>query len=237
MTRGRKPSKRKGYFYEKEEEAVVQYLKSDSAEEKNEIYNTVIKPAFHKMVESIIRRYNLYVPDEDFEETFTDTLSFLLTKMDKFNPDRNYKAYSYCGTICKNYLLYRINKYAKNQKKILPYDSVDKDIRDNIKYSDAADNAHKFVEELMDETIKKIHSILEDNSITLKINERKVGEALLRLLENWEQVISTDGSRKLNKSAVLLFLRDETNLSTKEVRDNMKKFYNGYYSVKKKLVE
>ena len=54
------------------------------------------------MVESIIRRYKLYPPqDENFDETFNDTLSFLMTKIDRFNPNSGYKAYSYCGTVCK----------------------------------------------------------------------------------------------------------------------------------------
>ena len=69
--RGRKPSKeRKGYFYEREEEAVVNYLSTDDDYEKNKIYDEILKPAFTKMIESIIRRYNLYPPDEEFQQTF-----------------------------------------------------------------------------------------------------------------------------------------------------------------------
>ena len=47
------------------------------------------------MIESIIRRYNLYPPDEIFQETFDDTLSFLLTKIEHYKPDSGFKAYSY----------------------------------------------------------------------------------------------------------------------------------------------
>ena len=56
--RGRKPSKeRKGYFYEEQEQAVVDYISTDNIHEKNRIFNTILKPAFTKMIESIIRRY------------------------------------------------------------------------------------------------------------------------------------------------------------------------------------
>lgn len=48
-----------------------------------------------------MRRYKLYPPDEEFQETFDDTISFLMTKLYHFDPSTNYKAYSYCGTICK----------------------------------------------------------------------------------------------------------------------------------------
>ena len=95
--RGRK---RKGYFYEEQEQAVSDYINSHDKLEKNRIFNEWLKPAFTKMIESIIRRYKLYPPDECFDETFNDTISFLMTKIEKFNPDKGYRAYSYCGTIC-----------------------------------------------------------------------------------------------------------------------------------------
>ena len=86
--RGRKPNpnKKKEYFSEEEEMAVLMYLNSDDSSEKNRIYNDILKPAFEKMAESIIRRYKLYVPEETFEETFNDALSFIITKADKYRP-------------------------------------------------------------------------------------------------------------------------------------------------------
>ena len=51
---------RKGYFYEREEDAVKRYLTCEDETEKNEIFNTILRPAFTKMIESIIRRYKLY---------------------------------------------------------------------------------------------------------------------------------------------------------------------------------
>ena len=102
--RGRKP-KVKRYFAEEQEKAVADYIRSNDVEEKNRIFNTILKPAFKIMIESIIRRYSLYVEDEEFQETFDDTMSFLMTKIMSFKPETKFKAYSYCGTICKNYLI------------------------------------------------------------------------------------------------------------------------------------
>ena len=79
--RGRK---RKGYFYEEQEQAVVDYILAQTKEEKDKIFNMWLLPAFTKMVESIIRRYKLYLPDEEFDETFNDTISFLMTKIEKY---------------------------------------------------------------------------------------------------------------------------------------------------------
>lgn len=237
--RGRKPSnKRKGYFYEEEENAVINYLITNNIDEKNAIYNTIIKPAFTKMIESIIRRYNLYIPDEDFNQTFDDTMSFLLTKLNNYNPEKGKKAYSYCGTVCKNYLIYKVNQFNKTQKRALPFDDVVNELSDDIKLSNEIDNSsNNFITELIEKTIIKINNmLLGKNNINLNENERKIGKALVILLENWEDVLSMNGSVKLNKSAVLFFLRDSTNLSTKELRDGMKKFKIGYYNTKKILL-
>ena len=237
--RGRKPSnKRKGYFYEDEENAVIDYLAATNIDEKNAIYNAILKPAFTKMIESIIRRYNLYIPDEDFNQTFEDTMSFLVTKLNNYDPEKGKKAYSYCGTVCKNHLIYKVNQFNKMQKRVLPFDNVVNELSDDIKLSNEIDNnSSNFITELIEKTIIKINNmLLGKNNINLNENERKIGKALVVLLENWEDVLSMNGSVKLNKSAVLFFLRDSTNLSTKELRDGMKKFKIGYYNTKKILL-
>ena len=77
----------------------------------------------------------------------------------------------------------------------------------------------------------------EQEKNLLSENEVKVGVALTELLDHWEDVLKVDGSNKLQKSSVLYFLREETMMTTKEVRDNMKKFRSAYYLLKKGLIE
>ena len=230
--------KKKGYFYEKEENVFKRYLTSTSQEEREELFNTSLLPVFTKMIESIIRRYKLYTPDEEFRETFDDTISFLMTKVNNFNPELGYKAYSYCGTICKNYLIYKVNQFTKNQKRNESYDEdADDSITDSIKYSYNSD-ASNTTTELIAETAKKIRETIdhrEENS--LSDNEVKVGEALIELMNHWEELFSTLGSNKFNKSSILLFLRETTLLSTKEIRDSMKKYKALYYILKKEKLE
>jgi hypothetical protein len=70
----------------------------------------------------------------------------------------------------------------------------------------------------------------EENN--LKASEIKLGKALINLFENWDYVLSTDASDKLNKNAILLFLRESTGLDTKGIRDNMKKFKKEFLIIK-----
>ncbi len=242
--RGRKPSgKRKGYFYEEEEEAFVNYLNAPTKEEKDEIFNKKLLPAFTKMTESIIRRYNLYPPDESFQDTFDDTMSFLMTKIENFNPESGYKAYSYCGTIIKNYLIYKINQFTKNQKRNSSYDAYNTDeltdITDTLRYSyDDSSSRISFLTELMRKTANDILETIND-PIKNRLNENqiKVGKALVELLTNWDELFAQMGSDKFNKSSILLFLKETTLLSTKEIRDSMKQYRSMYYVLKKQMID
>lgn len=234
--RGRKPSaKPKGYFYEKQEQAVIDYLQAETAEEKNAIYCDILKPAFKKMIESIIRRYKLYIPDEDFEDTFNDTLSFLLTKADKFKPGK-YKAYSYYGTICRNYLTGRIEARAKSLVRNPSYDSSAEEFGNNLRYSETTENS-SVASEIVEKLVENLKGMLKETEQSeLKENERKLGEALVTLFENWEYVLTTDGSNKLNKNAILLYLRERTGLDTKGIRDNLKKFKKIFLLIKDDVI-
>lgn len=185
--RGRKSNKEKNtyYFYDAEEDAIVRYINSNDKEEKNIIYNEVLKPAFDKMINSIIRRYKLYIPDEEHKQTFDDTLSYLLTKIGNFKPDKGTKAYSYCGTVAKNYLISKLTTLSKQQQRMLPFNDVMEEVNNGFDYdveeSESEDLATKLVNSISSE-IKEMVKHAEDYSLTE--NEIKTGMAICELLEN-----------------------------------------------------
>ena len=225
------------YFVEKQEQAVRDFLTSTDQEERNKIFNEILKPAFTKMIESIMRRYKLFVPDEEFENTFNDIMSFLATKMDKFHPDKNKKAYSYYGTICKNQLIYKINQFKKKVERNEPFDETYEKIQNDLDFSTVTEES-SFTGDLITNTTEKIRSMIaNDLEFGLTANEKKTGLVLCELLENWDSVLPDDGSNKLQKSQVLYYLRENTMLTTKEVRDNMRKFKFAYYELKKRMMD
>ena len=238
--RGRKPKEKQqtGYFCEREEQAVINYLTSTDPETKHEIYDSVLRPAFEKLAESIIRRYKLYVPGEEFTDTFNDALSFILMKFDKFDINSGKKAFSYYGTICKNYVIGRIDAQAKKNKRN-PLYGLSSDIYDNqISYSTENDKGREVASEVVKKLINKITYMVnnpEEND--LRPSEVRLGKALINLFDNWEYVLTTDGSNKLNKNAILLFLREATGMDTKGIRDNMKKFKKEFLVIKSYVIE
>ena len=201
---------------------------------KNAIFNEKLKPAFKKMVEAIIRGQELYIPNEEFLDTYTDTLSHLLSKADKFDSSKGKRAYSYYSNICKNYL---IGKREKTQKMLIrnpSYDALELDFSNDISYStNNNDKSKRIAEEEVNLLTQRINEMISSpNQYGLKDNEVKIGKALITLFKNWDYVLSTDNSSKLNKSVVLLFLREHTGLDTKGVRDNLKKFKKEFLIIK-----
>lgn len=293
--RGRKPKEKKGYFYDTEEAAIVQYINEENIVEKNKIFNTILYPALTKMIESIIRRYKLFVPDEEFEQNFSDTISYLLTKINHFKPEiycydqytgntdnidfvevseseyrekvkcaeetdpefihvdfesdeektgnfkkvlHKYKAYSYCGTVCRNYLMYKCSQYAKKKLRNSSYEDVYEDINNDERFSTDEEGFATHAENLVNSVTNEIEKMIserEENGLT--DNEVKVGTSLITLFRNWERVLPHDGTKKLQKSTILYYLREDTMMTTKELRDNMKCFKFLYYFLKEKEIK
>lgn len=237
--RGRKPNpNKKVYFGEEEERAFVEYVNSTDQSFRDKLFAEKLYFPFTKMIESIIRRYNLFTPDEDFEETFFDTMSFLITKINNFDTTKNKKAYSYCGTICKNYLILKRTQYSKKIQKQVSYDLLypnnDSDNRTDVNQEK---QLMEFNTELINNTISQLQEIiLSGKQHLLTENEISIGNALLEMMLNWEEIFEYLGSKKFNKSCVLQFIRDYTNLPTKDIREGMKVFKDLYLFTKEKLI-
>ena len=227
------PRKRteKEYFGAVQEEAVVRYLNTDSETEKNKIFNEYLREPLIIMVESIIRKYKLYRKGMEFHEIHTDATSFLMTKISKFDSSKNHKAYSYFGTICKNYLMGSIQKDNKDINRNIPYDDISSDLEENPELSYIMDENHIDYKDVIAKLTFNLEEFMEYEN--LNENETKLGYALLDIFENFESIFQIGEGNKFNKNLILLSLREMTSLSTKEIRISMKKFkkiYNGILS-------
>ena len=236
VKRGRKRTNEM-YFGPEEEEAVIKFLESTDETERNQIFNEWLKAPLDKMIESIIRRYKLYRKGETFGELHSDTVSFLMTKVHKFERGRGKKAYSYFGTISKNYILGLLIKDEKYMKQTASYEDISEDIEER------SDMTYVMDEEIfsMETFIKKVtngikEELYDENHSTkkkLNDNEKKVGYALIEILENWETAFeSMSGGSKYNKNSVLETMRNYTNLSTKDIRLAMKRYKELYELLK-----
>ena len=232
LKRGRKPTN-VNYFDEPEENAVRRYLIADTFEEKNKIYNEFLRDPLDKMISSIIRRYKLYRKDMDFTEIHTDTHSFLMTKVDKFKPDKNKKAYSYFGTICKNYLMGQIIKDQKDTNRKVSYEDISSSLEERPDLVYYIEDDIIETDKIIIDYIAQLKTFIDVSS--LNENEVKLGYALLELFENYDSIFVGNDNKKFNKNLVLMSIREMTNLSTKEIRLSMKKYKKLYFDFVKSI--
>jgi len=233
------------YFGPEEEAAVIRFLECNDDIERNAIYNKWLREPFDKMIESIIRRYKLYRKGFSFEDLHSDTLSFLITKADKFEKDSGKKAYSYYGTICKHYILGLLIKDDGNLKQLYSYDDLSEsyfDDREDLQYEMDDDDTitiHEFISNISASIKREIeNNPTQPPKKRLNENEIKVGYAFIDIFDNWEKNIDIiKGGSKFYKNSVLETMRNYTNLSTKDIRASMKKYKEVYTMLKLDIFE
>lgn len=239
------------YFGAIEEEAVIKYNNSDSAEEKNRLYNEILAEPFKKMVQSILRKYSIHIGNYTIEEIEENVLTHLLEHMIKFNPDKitksgkKTKAFSYCQTIVRNYYKdHSINSYTEKKTKLC-FDDFSDDIENNTDYQyEHNENEHNSLDYLISNVIEDIEEKIDIDQ-NIKKNEIIVGDAIVNILKNWDILFMEETpngkydkkvTNKFAKNKILFYLKEQTNLSTKEIRAAIKPFKDIYFNEKNSLL-
>jgi hypothetical protein len=156
-------------------------------------------------------------------------MSFLITKISKFDHTKNTKAYSYFGTICKNYLMGAIQKDTKETNRSVSYDDISSDLEESLEHSYIIDEVQVDYKDVVIKFIMQMEEFMENNELTE--NEQKLGYALIEVFGNFEKIFQVGDGNKFNKNLILLSLREMTALSTKEIRISLKKFKKVYESI------
>jgi hypothetical protein len=234
-----KNKKDRNYYGVDQEAAVVAFLNAETLGEKEKIYREYLQEPINKMIESIIRTYKLYRQSYEFNDLHADTLSFLMTKFDKFKPEKGNKSFSYFGTVCKNYLY---NEMMKEDKRTTSFKNIDEFEPDFMKRDDLLYRIDETELDLSDFIDKLCLSIKEElKNDNLNDNEFKVGYSLVKILEEWKELFAQNdtgkNSTKFNKNLILLYIRNMTGLNTKEIRNSMRRFKSLYIIFKDGYLE
>lgn len=204
--------------------------------EKGKIYEVFLEAPLDKMAESIINKYKLYSHFDNFETLKLDVLSDLHTKLHKFDTSRGKKAYSYFGTIMKNYAIGRRMKEQKNIERESSYEAQQEYFKENEKYSYSIEKEDSEMKEYFYNFREILRKDLEKNEKEedkrFKDNESLLGYSILKILDNWETSFESNG-KKFDKNHILLSLRNITGMDTGSIRKSMKKIKELYFNNKK----
>ena len=225
----RMPRKRSGkhYFTKDHENAIIQYVATDDHRLRTELYIEYIGPAFNEMVDKIVYTYK-FTNLPNIDALKDECKVWLTTILDKYDPNKGSKAFSYFSVITKNWFIHKVKKNAKRARTEVLYDELPKAIENERLVTH--NRYHKEREE-KEFWISLWTEIEHWDTGNLKDNEQKVLEAVKILLKSIDE-----DDMIYNKKAIYLYLRELTGLNTKQVVNNLNKLRIRYRIFKKNWI-
>jgi hypothetical protein len=216
---GRKKSD-KNYFTLETEAKIIEYNNTKDSEVRSQIYKDHIHYPFFKLTQNIIHRYKFYNTEVDnIEHLQHEVITFLLSKIHLFDESKGTKAYSYFGTITKNYLI-QYNRKNYNKKITHVDTSV---IQSNTNYSYVMDNEeldlHDYIDAFTVYATDNLYKLFDDEYSI------KIADAILEIFRKRGFI------QNFNKKALYIFVKEIVDVPTTHitpvVRVLKKVFYSG----------
>ena len=173
------------------------------------------------MVDKIVYTYkftNLANIDILKEECKT----WLVTILQKYDPNKA-KAFSYFSVITKNWFIHRVKVQQKRNEREIEMDNVNGEQKNQHLTTNESYVSMRMEQEFWKSFYKEIKSW---DIELMKENDKKVYQAIMILFE------SKDDIEIFNKKAIYLYLREITNLNTKQIVNSLKKFRKRYSGFK-----
>jgi len=206
------------YFTKVHEDAIVKYARTEDIQLRSKLYEEYIQPAFDQMVDKIIYTYRFTtLPNIDYLKA--DCKVWLTTILNKYDPNKGSKAFSYFSVVTKNWFIHKVKRTQKrNQTEVFIEDIL------NELDEDLISSEETYLQRRTElEFWKSLHGEIGTwDAFMLKENEKKVLMAVRILLD------SADEIEIFNKKAIYLYLREITGLNTKQVVNNLNKLRKRY---------
>jgi hypothetical protein len=212
------PKKKNTYFTQEHEDAIIKYCKTSSKDYREHLYGSLIQPAFNELVDKIVYTYKFNtLPNSEILKE--DCKVFLITILNKFNPDKGHKAFTYFSVITKNWFIAETKKRKKKLQKEVDYEDVPQSI--------------------IEEKLVERNTYLEDRS------KAEFIEVLHEEIDWWKEETSNDQDRRVleavevlfnsadqieifNKKAIYVYLREITGFNTKQITSSLTKIRKKY---------
>ena len=98
---------------------------------RTKLYIELIGPAFDELVDKIVFTYKFNtLPNIDYLKD--DCKLWLITILDKYDPERKSKAISYFSVITKNWFIHKVKQTSKRAKREVDYEEASREINDKI---------------------------------------------------------------------------------------------------------
>ena len=222
-----KKPKKNNYFLKIHEEAIIQYASTEDNKIRTELYILYIEPAFNEMVDKIVYTYK-FTNLPNIDQLKDECKIWLTTILDKYDPSKKSKAFSYFSVITKNWFIHKVKRNSRNLQRESSYENISGEVQQrhfSVYHPYQKDREqYEFWKFLWEE-------INSWDNLKLKESEKKVLEAVKILFETVDEI------EIFNKKAIYLYIREITGLNTKQVVNNLNKIRSKYRTFKKKWDE
>ena len=218
----KKKTKRKVYFGQEVQNAIIRYNGSDDNGVRNKIYQEEIHKAFDKLAENIINTFKFTYFDMPFVDVKHEVVTFMVINMHKYDHTKGSKAFSYFSVVAKNYLILHNNNNYKKLKSHAEMSVLDTERKnDNFNKNDIKQFTHELIE------------YFEYNlpSIFKKQRDLNVAYSILELMKKIDDI------ENFNKKSLYILIREMTDVETSHItsvvntlKKHYKKITNEYYT-------
>jgi hypothetical protein len=179
------------------------------------------------MVDKIVFTYKFNILP-NIDSLREDCKVWLTTILNKYDPDKGSKAFSYFSVVTKNWFIHKVKANSKKMRKEVSFENlVQNGGPDILGTTDPSESylAQRVEAEFWNTLLENLDKWDNGN---LKKNEKVVLDAVKVLLHNIDDI------EIFNKKAVYLYLRELTGLNTKQVVNNLNKLRERYRNFKTK---
>jgi hypothetical protein len=226
MAKKRKKRGRRGgtkpYFTKIHENAIVKYATTTDLQEREFLYVNYIGPVFNEMVDKIVYTYK-FTNLPNIDDLKSECKIWLTTILNKFDPGKGSKAFSYFSVITKNWFIHKVKYNANRASKEINFDEnqFSKELSNLVSHNTyVQDRSNHEFWTLLNEQI----DVWEGEST--KPNEKRVAQAIKIILSE------PDAIEIFNKKAIYLYLREITGLNTKQIVNSLNKIRVKYKTFK-----
>ena len=219
-------AKKKQYFTQETEDAIIRYNEQNNPAIRNRIYNEHIRAPFEKLAENIIHTFKFYYFDVPSEDVKHEVVSFLVLNMHKFKKGKG-KAFSYFSIVAKNYLILNNNKNYKKYKNSDQLSTLD--YGRNLVSEKKEVEGYDFVKEFVYDMV----TYWDDNLTKLfrKKRDIQIADAVIELFKRRGDL------ENFNKKALYIMIREMTDVKTQHITKVVNQMKSHYLKISENYYE
>ena len=216
------------YFNNDTQIAISEYQVATDQATRNKLYTSHIMPAFEKLVENLINIHRFSGLHDSYDDLKHDCVSFLFETIGKFDSNRGTKAFSYFNVVAKNWLIIKTKQKSSKMKRNVSLDNPELLTSHETKIIDeqcCVQSQDNLLEQKnTSQTI--INMLHEIRNLSRTENELACINSIITVFEN------IDDLDLLNKSAILLYIRELSGLTPKQLTTSMQSIKRIYVKLK-----